>query len=90
MSGKKAISVESGGNALLLPISVSVLLVDGDSTCLAILSKMLHWFGYKGKCSDFLVFLFVSISDQNLNILGIYLLSFYHFSSFLLFDVLKV
>lgn len=47
MNGEKAISVESGGSAMLLPRSISVLIVDGDSTCLVILSKMLRWFGYE-------------------------------------------
>ncbi|KAL5859810.1 hypothetical protein ACOSQ4_001106 [Xanthoceras sorbifolium] len=48
MNCEKAISFGSGGSTTtLLPKSVGILLVDGDSTCLTILSKMLRRFGYK-------------------------------------------
>lgn len=48
MNGDKAIAGESGGSNTLIAKSVVVLLVDSDSTCLAIISKMLRMFGYKG------------------------------------------
>ncbi|KAL5792499.1 hypothetical protein ACOSP7_001093 [Xanthoceras sorbifolium] len=49
MNCEKAISFGSGGSTTtLLPKSVGILLVDGDSTCLTILSKMLRRFRYKG------------------------------------------
>lgn len=67
MNGEKAISVDSGKIAMLLPRSISVLIVDGDSTCLVILSKMLHWFGYEGISFEFYCFsLLYHFSHQNL------------------------
>ncbi|XP_059456679.1 two-component response regulator ARR14-like [Corylus avellana] len=47
MNSEKAISIESMINASPLPEAVSVLVVDGNSSCLAIISKMLYKFGYK-------------------------------------------
>ncbi|XWS46002.1 hypothetical protein CRYUN_Cryun14cG0027600 [Craigia yunnanensis] len=47
MNSEMAISVESSINTAYA--GVTVLLVDGDSSCLTILSKMYHRFGYKGK-----------------------------------------
>ncbi|KAK1560587.1 hypothetical protein Q3G72_028442 [Acer saccharum] len=47
MNGEKAISVESGGSNTLLPKRYGILLLDVDSTCVTILSRMLLRFGYK-------------------------------------------
>ncbi|XP_075669272.1 two-component response regulator ORR23-like isoform X1 [Castanea sativa] len=47
MNREKSISVEPIHNSSSLPRDVSVLVVDGDSTCLTIISKMLSRFGYK-------------------------------------------
>ena len=58
MNGEKEISVESGRSAMLPPRGISVLIMDGDSTCLVILSKMLRWFGYEGISLSLIVFLF--------------------------------
>lgn len=50
--------MDSSGSDILLPEIVGVLLVDSDSLCLTILSKMLLKYGYKGKQLNLLVFLF--------------------------------
>ncbi|XP_044492959.1 two-component response regulator ARR2-like isoform X2 [Mangifera indica] len=47
MNSKEAITVDSSGSDILLPEIVGVLLVDSDSLCLTILSKMLLKYGYK-------------------------------------------
>nr|POF08929.1 two-component response regulator arr2 [Quercus suber] len=47
MNREKSISVEPIRNSSSLPRDVSILVVDGDSTCLTIISKMLYRFGYK-------------------------------------------
>lgn len=49
MSDEKAISIESVNSSSPRLGAVSVLVVDGDSACLAILSRMLCNLGYKGK-----------------------------------------
>ncbi|KAK4849489.1 hypothetical protein QYF36_025390 [Acer negundo] len=47
MNGEEAISVESCGSNTLLPKRYGILLLDVDSTCVTILSRMLLRFGYK-------------------------------------------
>ncbi|PQM36792.1 two-component response regulator ARR1 [Prunus yedoensis var. nudiflora] len=47
MSDEKAVSIESVNSSSPRLEAVSVLVVDGDSACLAILSRMLYNLGYK-------------------------------------------
>uniref|UniRef100_A0A2N9JAU0 Response regulatory domain-containing protein n=1 Tax=Fagus sylvatica TaxID=28930 RepID=A0A2N9JAU0_FAGSY len=47
MNSEKPVSIESIRNSSLFLEGVSILVVDGDSTCLTIISKMLHRIGYK-------------------------------------------
>lgn len=59
MSDEKAISIESVNSSSPRLEAVSVLVVDGDSACLAILSRMLSNLGYKGK--HFFLFIFAEL-----------------------------